>query len=89
LLSHVKKKNSVSVKKKINIVSNIATRESQKKPGITPSRTADTKAVFGPYVRLANSNVTQIESRENVTAVNLPVVALAPRTRKNPVVNRS
>src|SRR3990170_7632511 len=79
LLIQVKKKNNVREKKKINIVSSMVTLETQKKPGITPSRTLETNAILGPYVRLANSNATHIESREKVTAVNLPEAAFIPK----------
>jgi hypothetical protein len=80
LLSQMKKKNKVAVKKKINIVSSIVTLESQKNPGITPNNTLDIKAVFESYVRLANLNVIQIENKEKITAVSLPEAALTPKT---------
>src|SRR5512139_270031 len=60
-----KKKNNASEKKKTNAVSNIAALESQKKPGVTPSTMLAIRAVFGPYVRFANSNTTHIDNREN------------------------
>ena len=89
LFSQVKKANIASVKKKISMVSSMVILESQKNPGITPSRTLDSSAVFWSYVRLVNSYVIQIESRENVTAVSLPEVAFTPKTWKNTVVTPS
>ena len=41
--------------------------ETQKKPGITPSKMLESNPTFGPYQRLASSKTTQTESRENVT----------------------
>lgn len=78
-----------SEKKKINMVSSIATLEIQKKPGIVPSRMLAVNAVFGPYVRLANSNTIHMLRSENATATSLPEAALAPNIRKLPVVKRS
>jgi len=69
-------------KKNINMVSIMATLEIQKKPGIVPSRMLDIKAVFGPYVRLANSNTIHMVRREKVTATSLPEAAVAPNVWK-------
>jgi hypothetical protein len=79
---HEKKKNMVSEKKKISAVSSSASFEAQKKPGIDPSRMLEINAIFGPYVRLANSNTIHTERSENVTAASLPMAALTPSIRK-------
>jgi hypothetical protein len=46
--SQEKKKYRAPEKKKIKAVSSIAALESQKNPGVTPSTTLATRAVFGP-----------------------------------------
>ena len=46
--SQVKKKNKVSEKKNISIVSSIATLESQKNPGMVPSSTPESSPTLGP-----------------------------------------
>src|SRR3989304_6454433 len=78
----VKKKNMVSEKKNISIVSSNAKFETQKKPGIDPSRMLEINAIFGPYVRQANSNTIHTERSANVTAANLPAKTLIPNTLK-------
>jgi hypothetical protein len=78
----LKKKNIESEKKNTSIVSSIVILETQKKPGIEPRRMLETNAIFGPYVRLANSNTIHIERRENVTATNRPEAALTPNIWK-------
>jgi hypothetical protein len=68
------------------MVSIIATRESQKNPGINPSRTLEISAIFGPYILLAVSNTIQSERSANITDTNLPANTLTPPMLKKPVV---
>jgi hypothetical protein len=85
----LKKKNIETVKKNTSMVSIIATRESQKNPGINPSKMLATNAIFDPYILLAVSKTIHNERRENVTETNLPANTLTPAMLKKPVVTMS
>ena len=82
LFSQEKKVNITNVKKKMSIVSSMLTRLNQKKPGIVPSITAATNAFLGPWVRLVNSNSSQIAKTPKVTAPIRPATSDMPKTEK-------
>jgi hypothetical protein len=85
----LKKKNIVTVKKNTSMISIIATRESQKNPGINPSKMLASNPIFGPYILLVVSKTIHNERRANVTETNLPANTLTPVMLKKPVVTMS
>ena len=68
----------VVVKKKTNMVSIIATRDSQTNPGIMPNSMVAIMEAFCPYILLVNLKTIINERTANITDTSLAVNTFVP-----------
>jgi hypothetical protein len=70
------------MKKKMSVVSSMLSLESEKNPGIEPSRILEISAFLDPYTFRVNTKRTMIANTENVKDTSLPEAQLIPKIWK-------